>query len=129
MSSVLLLLIFIVPNITSEGAISLNGVYEFFCISIVFPCIVAIGASSKIDGKFSSRLCNYLGNISFPLYITHYPVMYLFYAWMIDTGLYTLADTWQVAIGVCLWNLLFATICMKFYDIPARKMLARKFGI
>jgi hypothetical protein len=55
--------------------------------------------------------------------------MYLFYAWLIDTGLCTLADTWQVAIGVCLWNLLFATICMKFYDIPVRKMLARKFGI
>jgi peptidoglycan/LPS O-acetylase OafA/YrhL len=125
--SAILLLIFLVPNISSQGAISLNGVYEFCCISILFPCIVAIGASANIAGKYTSRLCSYLGNISFPLYITHYPVMYLFYAWMIDTGLCTLAATWQVAIGVCLWNLLFATACVKLYDLPVRKFLARKF--
>jgi peptidoglycan/LPS O-acetylase OafA/YrhL len=125
--SVILLLIFLVPNIVNEGVISLNGVYEFLCISILFPCIVILGASSKIDGKITPRLCRYLGNISFPLYITHYPVMYLFYAWMIDTGLCTLAETWQVTIAVCLWNLLFATACMKLYDIPVRKFLARKF--
>jgi peptidoglycan/LPS O-acetylase OafA/YrhL len=127
MCSAILLLIFLVPNITSQGAISLNGVYEFVCISVIFPGIVTLGASAKVAGKSVSRLCNYLGNISFPLYITHYPVMYLFYAWMIDSGRCTLADTWQVTIAVCLWNLLFATICMKFYDMPVRKMLARKY--
>jgi peptidoglycan/LPS O-acetylase OafA/YrhL len=127
MCSVMLLLIFLVPNITNQGAILLNGVYEFFCISVIFPAILLIGASAKISGKLASRVCNYLGNVSFPLYITHYPVMYLFYAWMIDTGRCTLANTWQVTIGVCLWNLLFATICMKFYDMPVRKMLTRKF--
>jgi peptidoglycan/LPS O-acetylase OafA/YrhL len=127
MCSVMLLLIFLVPNITNQGAILLNGVYEFFCISVIFPAMLIIGASAKISGKLASRVCNYLGNVSFPLYITHYPVMYLFYAWMIDTGRCTLANTWQVTIGVCLWNLLFATICMKFYDMPVRKMLTRKF--
>jgi peptidoglycan/LPS O-acetylase OafA/YrhL len=127
MCSAILLLIFLVPNITSQGAISLNGVYEFVCISVIFPGIVTLGASAKVAGKSVSRLCNYLGNISFPLYITHYPVMYLFYAWMIDSGCCTLADTWQVTIAVCLWNLLFATICMKFYDMPVRKILARKY--
>jgi peptidoglycan/LPS O-acetylase OafA/YrhL len=125
--SAILLLIFLVPNITSQGAISLNGVYEFVCISVIFPGIVTLGASAKVAGKSVSRLCNYLGNISFPLYITHYPVMYLFYAWMIDSGCCTLADTWQVTIAVCLWNLLFATICMKFYDMPVRKIHARKY--
>jgi peptidoglycan/LPS O-acetylase OafA/YrhL len=127
MCSAILLLIFLVPNITSQGAISLNGVYEFVCISVIFPGIVTLGASAKVAGKSVSRLCDYLGNISFPLYITHYPVMYLFYAWMIDSGCCTLADTWQVTIAVCLWNLLFATICMKFYDMPVRKILARKY--
>jgi peptidoglycan/LPS O-acetylase OafA/YrhL len=125
--SAVLLLIFLVPNITSGGVVSLNGVYEIFCIAVLFPGIVTLGASGNLSGKIASRVCSYLGNLSFPLYITHYPAMYLFYAWMIDTGRCTLADTWQVTIGVCAWNILFATACMKFYDLPVRKMLARKF--
>nr|WP_286155837.1 hypothetical protein [Parabacteroides goldsteinii] len=57
----------------------------------------------------------------------HYPAMYLFYAWLIKHRFFTLADTWPVAIGVCLWNILFAYICLKVYDEPIRKWLAKKF--
>lgn len=125
--SAILLLLFSVPYIESKGSICLNGVYESFCIVVVFPLLVWAGASGSVTGRWSSRACKFLGDISFPLYITHYPAMYLFYAWLIKHQLFTLADTWLMAISVCAWNVLFAYACLKLYDEPVRKWLAKKF--
>lgn len=125
--SLLLLCLFLVPYIPGEKPFSLNGAYETFCILVMFPLLVWAGASGKTTDALSSRVCKFLGDISFPLYITHYPTMYLFYAWLIKSQLYTLADTWMVAIGVCVWNVLIAYACLKLYDEPVRKWLAQRF--
>lgn len=125
MCSAALLLIFIVPNIPSANAVSLNGIYEISIIAFAFPIIVAVGASGTINSLFSAKVCKFLGEISFPLYITHYPVMYMFYAWMIDTGRMSLQSTWQVTTLVCAWNVFFAWFCLKFYDKPIRKWLSK----
>lgn len=125
--SAILLLLFLIPHIESTGKICLNGVYESFCIIVMFPALVWTGASGTSTDRLSSRICKFLGDISFPLYIIHYPAMYLFYAWLIKHQLFTLADTWPVAIGVCLWNIFLAYICLKLYDEPIRKWLAKKF--
>ena len=125
--SAILLALFIVPHIGSEGKICLNGVYESFCIIVMFPILVWTGASGNTTDPLSTRICKFLGDISFPLYIIHYPVMYLFYAWLIKHQFFTLAETWPVAIGVCLGNILLAYACLKIYDEPVRKWLAKKF--
>ena len=85
-----------------------------------------MGAGSVTTGR-TAKACKFLGDISYPLYITHYPFMYLFYAWRIDTKQYTLAEVWPVAIGVFVWNVLFAWLCLRLYDLPVRKFLANKF--
>ena len=41
-------------------------------IIVIFPAVVFLGASD-IPGDISSRASRFLGNISYPLYITHYP--------------------------------------------------------
>lgn len=41
--------------------------------------------------------------------------------------LFTLEQTWQVALCVYAWNILLAYLCLKFYDEPVRKHLARRF--
>ena len=53
--------------------------------------------------------------------------MYLFYAWLIKNQLFTLEQTWQVALCVYAWNILLAYLCLKFYDEPVRKYLAKRF--
>ena len=125
--SLVLLLLFIVPYIPSQGGACLNGVFEFFCVAAIFPLLVVLGASGNTTDIRSTEICNFLGDISYPLYITHYPFMYLFYAWLIDTKQYTLAEVWPVAIGVFVWNVLFAWLCLRLYDLPVRKFLANKF--
>ena len=121
-----LLALFHVPYFEGTGLISFNGLYESFCIIVVFPFLIWIGASGKTTDKSSTLICKFLGDISFPLYIIHYPFMYLFYAWLIKNQLFTLAETWQVVLCVYLWNVILAYLCLKFYDEPLRKWLVKK---
>lgn len=118
---------FSVPFIASKGSICINGIYEVFCVALLFPLIVWLGASGITSDKTSTSVCKFLGDISFPLYIVHYPVMYMFYAWLIDNKLYTLGETWHVVILVFLLNITLAYACLKLYDEPVRRMLAKKF--
>lgn len=124
--SAVLLALFLVPYIESEGAFHWNGFYESFCIIVMFPVLVTLGASGEVTDKFSSGLCKFLGDISYPLYITHYPAMYLFYWWMMKSGRATLADTWPVVIALFLWCVLLAYASLKLYDEPLRMWLGKR---
>ena len=125
--SVVLLLLFCVPYIESNGPISLNGLFEAVCILFIFPILVWIGASGKTTDKRSTQICKFLGDISFPLYAVHYPLMYLFYAWLIDNKLYTFGEVWPTALMVYIGSILLAYLCLKCYDEPVRRWLTKKF--
>lgn len=122
-SAVVLFVIFSVPYFPKNGTLSVNGIYELVCIIFVFPVVVWFGASAKMTNSFSTKLCKFLGDISYPLYTVHYPVMYLFYSWLIKNELYTLGETWQVVTLVMATNIALAYVCLKLYDEPLRKRL------
>ncbi|WP_405371215.1 acyltransferase family protein [Phocaeicola sp.] len=125
--SAVLLILFCVPYIEGKSPVCLNGVYELICIALIFPALVWIAASGKTTDKQSTRICRFLGDISFPLYAIHYPLMYLFYAWLIKNKLYTFTECWQMAALVYTGSILLAYLCLKCYDEPVRKWLSRKF--
>lgn len=122
-----LVALFAVPYIEGLEPICANGVYEAFCIVVVFPVLVWIGASGTTTDKQSTAICKFLGDLSYPLYMVHYPFMYLFYAWLIQSQLFSFGETWPVALGVYGWNILLAWICLKYYDEPVRRYLANRF--
>ncbi len=124
--SIMLIALFSVPYIPSAGNISLNSLYEVVCIATIFPFIVWVGACGISSGK-TAKINRQLGNISYPLYIIHYPIMYIFYAWLIEKKYYTLQDCWEVALLVVVSSILLAFICLKLYDEPVRRWLTRKF--
>ncbi|WP_302423774.1 acyltransferase [uncultured Prevotella sp.] len=122
-SAALLLIIFHVPYIHSDGALSLNGIFEAACIIAVFPLVVWYAASGKTTDIASTRICRFLGDISYPLYIVHYPLMYAFYMWLIKTHQYTLHETWPAALAAVSASIILAWLCLKLYDMPIRKWL------
>ncbi|MCI6213309.1 acyltransferase family protein [Bacteroides heparinolyticus] len=124
----LLVALLSMPYIEGMKPVCRNGIYEAFCIIAVFPVLVLLGASGTTTDSKSTRICKFLGDISYPLYIVHYPFMYLFYAWLIKSGLFTFGQTWQVALCVYAWNILVAYLCLKLYDEPVRKFLAKRFS-
>lgn len=126
-STIMLIAIFSVPYIAWDSSISVNSLYEVVCIAAIFPLIVWMGACGVCGNGVTARINKILGDISYPLYIVHYPLMYIFYAWLIEEKHYTLGDTWPVVLMVVAASVLLAFLLLKFYDEPVRRLLARKF--
>ena len=125
--TLVMIALFAVPYLEGTESICTNGIYEAFCIIIAFPILLWIGASGTTTDKKSTQICKFLGDISYPIYVIHYPLMYLFYAWLIKNQLYTLGETWQVALCVYALCIVLAYLSLKFYDEPLRKYLAKRF--
>lgn len=117
--------LFAVPYIPSNGGISLNSLYEFVCIALIFPVIVWLGACGTTSG-YTQKVNRFLGELSYPLYIVHYPLMYIFYAWLIKNDIYTLRECWPAAILVIASSIALAYLCLEFYDKPLRSWLSKE---
>ena len=118
--------LFAVPYIEGQEPVCMNSVYELFCLAVAFPLIVWLGASGVAGGKKASAVCDLLGQLSYPLYVIHYPFMYLFYDFLIKEERYTLASAWPQALAVVVGCLLLAYALLKCYDLPVRRYLARR---
>ena len=119
-----LVALFAVSYIPSYNGISINSLYEFLCIVCIFPAIVWLGACGSTKGV-ANKVNRFLGDISYPLYIVHYPIMYIFYAWLIKNDIYLLRDCWLVSLLVIVSSITLAYLCLKLYDKPVRKYLSR----
>ena len=123
--TLVLVVLFAMPHINSEGNINLNALYEVLCIAVIFPMLVRLAACGSC-GVATARACSVLGEISYPLYIVHYPIMYIFYAWLIEKKVYTLNECLGVAALVVVSSIVLALLCLKLYDEPVRRWLTRK---
>lgn len=126
MCSVLLILALCLPRFGSAQHLWQNGLYDALCILLVFPVIVAAGAGSAESEGWMQRVCRFLGALSYPLYITHYPLIYLYTS-------YTVTHKTPPAQGAAWGALLFVTamtiayLCLKLYDEPVRRWLSRRY--
>lgn len=102
-----------------------NAFYDLFCTIILFPAIVYLGASGRTTDPNSARTCEFLGAISYPVYIIHYPFMYLMYSWAWKNG-YGVDRVWPVAAVIVVTVIILAWLFLKFYDQPLRQYLNKK---
>jgi peptidoglycan/LPS O-acetylase OafA/YrhL len=123
--SLFLLLILCWPRVGGPDKLWLNGVYESVCILIVFPIIVYMGAGGVVKGAGMQKVCTFLGAISYPIYITHYPLIYSYTAWVVDHKV-SMGDGWPWGLATLAASLLLAYGSLKFYDEPVRKWLRGK---
>ncbi|WP_455499050.1 acyltransferase family protein [Coprobacter sp.] len=123
--SIMVIILLSMPYIGNSESPWMNGIYDSICTIIIFPILVYLGASGKTTDKKSSKICKFLGDISYPLYIVHYPFMYLFYAWVWSEEL-NFSQVWPITLLIFFGNILLAYTCLKLYDEPIRKWLNRK---
>lgn len=114
----LLLLAFIMPF--SKW----NWISELLVVLFYFPLLISLGAGATLSPGLK-KLCTFSGNISYPLYMTHYAVLWMF------GNYYTThkPDTTQLALIITAGLFLLvgaAYLVMVFYDIPVRKYLTDK---
>lgn len=125
-ASVLLVILLSVPRLGGTDNLWMNGLYECFCLIVMFPFIVWLGAGGKVHGKKASRLCKFLGDISYPIYITHYPIAYVYMAWVVNNN-YTMEQSWPVGLLTVAIAIIVAYASMRLYDIPVREWLRKRF--
>ncbi len=125
-SSLMIITILSIPRFGGSEYLWQNGLYDSLVIIFLFPLIVYIGASGTITGKYTSKVCRFLGDISYPLYITHYPAIYIFTAWAVNNKI-PLSEAWPTALFVLIISILIAYASLKFYDVPVRKWMSKKW--
>lgn len=124
--TLIIVVILSVPRLGGEEHYWLNGLYESFCIIFIFPVIVSMGAGGKVTGKYSSRICKFLGDISYPIYITHYPLIYIYTAWVCNNNA-TISEGIPYMILVLAGAIVLAYASLKLYDEPVRRRLTERF--
>ncbi len=103
-----------------------NWLTESFAVLFYFPLIVSLGAGTQLSEKVK-KVCMFSGSVSYPLYMTHYAFIWIF-------GHYYLAQepgTSELTIVISCGTILlvaFSYLVMKFYDIPVRKYLQRRWN-
>ncbi|MCJ8210836.1 acyltransferase [Mucilaginibacter sp. RS28] len=124
--SVLLVAILCMPRLGGAEKLWLNGLYESVVIIALFPLIVYMGASGTVKTGREAKICKFLGDISYPIYITHYAFIYVYTGWVSNhPGVgFTTALPW--ALLVFFGSITVAYACLKLYDEPVRAWLKRK---
>lgn len=117
----------VIPHIGGDSYPCLNGLYCACVILFVYPAIVATGAGSPLQGKRTTAICKFLGMISYPLYITHYPMIYVQMKWAAMHTNAPLSTHIFVAVAIFIASIAVSYASVKAYDTPVRKWLADRF--
>ncbi|HJA84418.1 MAG TPA: acyltransferase [Candidatus Bacteroides intestinavium] len=116
------------PHVGGAERLWLNGLYDSVCVILIFPLLVWLGASGKATDSGTSRVCKFCGDISYPVYVVHYPFMYLFYAWLWGgEEKIPFSQAWPAALLVFFGSIALTYLILKMYDEPVRRWLARRF--
>ncbi|GGZ13873.1 acyltransferase [Echinicola pacifica] len=103
---------------------SINWIVEPIIIIFYFPLLVALGAGAQMAAS-DKKLCVFSGEISYPLYMVHYPFIWLFFSYLEK---YSPAFQEQVLI-MCVGTPLLvglAYLVMRYLDIPIRNYFKNK---
>ncbi|GAB3937471.1 acyltransferase family protein [Mucilaginibacter myungsuensis] len=99
----------------------INRVVDALVVLFYFPFLVALGAGATLRPSLK-RICQWSGEISYPLYMVHYGFIWLYMSW-IEKFKPTLGDMTIVLIIGTIALLLLAKAILKWVDEPIRKKL------
>lgn len=117
------------PRVGIGAAAWTNGLYEAFCVLAVFPLVLMLGSGQCTIGAVQLKLCRWLGRISYPLYITHYPLIYMIFHWRYANDALPVSSHVMAGVSVFILAIGLAVACERLYDAPVRKWLAARFNI
>lgn len=101
-----------------------SAIVEPLIVLFYFPLLVSLGAGSIVSDSIQ-KVCEFMGNLSYPLYMTHYVGIWWFGNYFISKNPSQENLVWIITLGT-IAMVLFAWLVMKFYDIPVRNYLSRK---
>lgn len=125
-ASLILIVVHGIPRIGGYEHFWMNGLYEMFCLLIVFPFLVILGASDQSKSGTTKSISKFLGDLSYPLYLVHYPFLYLYLSYVKVHNL-TFQESLPQAALFYFGSIVVGILALKLYDEPLRKWLTNKF--
>jgi peptidoglycan/LPS O-acetylase OafA/YrhL len=122
---ILLILVLAFPRVGGYDNVWTNGLYESIVVVFVFPVIIYLGAIGNVRYAITEKICTFLGDVSYPLYITHFPFICVYYAWVSNNDV-TMEEGAPIGILLIIGSIAFAYAALKWYDLPVRTWLAKK---
>ena len=113
-SAIVLLVLVAAVNPTSD----IRTYYDLICVLLVFPIIIGTVLGSEPDGS-DHRIYNWLGEMSYPLYAVHYPIIWLANGFANRLGL----SKPLIAVLLIPSLIFFAHLLEKKIDLPLRKWI------
>lgn len=108
-----LMLLAVVPN---SG---MQPLHETVARFVIFPFVVLAGAD--YESRFP-RTCAFLGELSYPIYVLHVPLLYIAAVTMAAVGGPSNGLIHAAAVLPIIWAV------WRFYDVPVRRWLRRRYG-
>ena len=126
--SLLIIAALALPRFGGSEHVWMNGLYDALTIIFIFPLIVFLGASGTVNSFTAKKVCKFFGDISYPIYITHYPLIYIYTGWVADNKV-PLEKALPYGALVLVSAIAIAYACLKWYDEPVRAWLKRKWMV
>ncbi len=99
-----------------------ENLYDVGCVAILFPALIFVSSGVKTS-RTENWISERLGDLSYPLYATHYPMLFLFAGIANKLGIASGLAPWLVSSGIIiLINFGFVT----YWDVPARYFLKKR---
>jgi peptidoglycan/LPS O-acetylase OafA/YrhL len=117
--SLMLLAALLMPYIAG-----INKYTDAITVLLYFPFLVSLGAGAQVSPGLAG-LCRFSGNISYPLYMTHYPFIWIFFSYIAAKK--PPINWLEILIPVCVLLLIgWAYVVIVTIDGPIRRYLKRK---
>lgn len=97
---------------------------QVLVVLFYFPLLVLLGAGSTLSPGLK-KVCNFSGNISYPLYMTHYAAIWMFGNYY-TTYQPSASNLTLIIITGVIFLVVFAYLVMVLYDMPVRRYLNKK---
>ena len=100
-----------------------KSLFELFFIIGLVPAIVFLGAFINTNNDFLNKFCDYFGQLSYPIYLFHFPMQLI----LVNTGIITNPNSTTSLMVYLISVFAISYYFNKFFDKPIRIFLTKKF--
>lgn len=105
-------------------------IYQLLCIGLLYPAIIMLGSNPLREQRLEARMrsaVTILGELSFPIYVLHYPLFDVFAKFATHAGFVEGQPRPWYLLAISLIVVLLSYLTLRSYDMPLRAWLSRRY--